>query len=230
MKISMLLTVAVAVLPNATGLASSLTSSQYRYVVLYKPALTLTSLADDGPRAERKHRERRPTLVDVKDLPASNMHICGRLDRDSEGLLLLTDDGQFTNTVLSSSSCPKRYWALVRGEPDEAALETMRQGGLMIRGYATRPPVHVGRVQLTPNLLPPAVAGMDRSGSWLEVILLEGRNRQVRRMTADAGHPTIRLVRVAIGSLSLFDLNLQPGEWRFIEETDVYTANAVKVD
>jgi 23S rRNA pseudouridine2457 synthase len=220
----------------------------FRYVALYKPALTLTSWNDDGPRALRKNRNRRPTLLDCDNLPA-DLHICGRLDRDSEGLLLLTDDGQFTDAVLSGAtggSCEKTYWALVQGHPTEAAVLKMRQGGLAIRGTTTRPPVSVRLFALSTAqklLLPNAALGMDRHShggcSWLEIILTEGRHRQVRRIAADAGHPVLRLVRVAIGSLSLqlqhepddttttaattttTRISLQPGEWCVINKVDV---------
>jgi 23S rRNA pseudouridine2457 synthase len=199
------------------GTAHSL--SEHCYIALYKPALTLCSLNDDGPRAARKHREKRSTLKDLS-LP-DGLHICGRLDRDSEGLLLLTDNGQFTHQVLSEA-CHKKYWALVQGEPDEAALDEMRRGGLEIRGAITRPPLHVGQLEMTESsLLPPACVGMNRQGTWLEFVLNEGRNRQVRRVTAAAGHETVRLVRVAIASLSLLDDPLQPGEWKAIQPNQV---------
>jgi 23S rRNA pseudouridine2457 synthase len=163
------------------------------------------------------------------------LHVVGRLDRDSEGLLLLTDDGQFTSAVAEprqkngeqyENGCCKTYWALVKGSPDETALDRMRRGGLIIRGAKTRPPIAVNvLLEETAKLLPKPVLGMDRAGTWLEIILKEGRNRQVRRITADAGHPTIRLVRVSIGLLSLFDessnIMLQPGEWRYIKKGEV---------
>lgn len=205
---------------------------QHKYIALYKPALTLCSLQEDGPRAQRKQRDRRGTLADL-NLP-EGLHVVGRLDRDSEGLLLLTDDGQFTSAVAEPSQengehekgCCKTYWALVKGNPDESALDRMRRGGLTIRGAKTRPPIAVNVLfEETATLLPKPVLGMDRAGTWLEIILNEGRNRQIRRITADAGHPTIRLVRVTIGLLSLFDessnIMLQPGEWRYIKKGEI---------
>lgn len=198
----------------------------YRYVAFYKPALTLCTLRDDAARAERKQREARSTLKEF-NLP-KGLHIVGRLDRDSEGLLLLTDDGQFTAAVAEPSddnqanatTCQKTYWALVRGRPDESALLRMRKGGLNIRGSITRPPV-AARILLfdAARQLPTPALGMDRAGSWIEIILSEGRNRQVRRITADAGHHCIRLVRISIGSLTLGIL--QPGEWRYINKNEV---------
>jgi len=219
----------------------------HTYIALYKPALTLCSFNSDHERAKRKNRAPRETLADL-NLPLStstststsnnrtNLHICGRLDRDSEGLLLLTDDGQFTHQTLSMG-CPKTYWALVQGgRPSPAALDEMRRGGLEIRGAITRPPIQVSeldasQLKLVSTRLPKACSGMNRRAGccWIQLILDEGRNRQVRRISAAAGHPTIRLVRVAIGSLSLFDLQLfndecstqQPGNWRYIQRAQV---------
>jgi 23S rRNA pseudouridine2457 synthase len=206
--------------------------SVYSYIVLYKPALMLCSFSDDGPRALQKNRPCRPTLADLNGLP-KGMHTVGRLDRDSEGLLLLTDNGQFTQQVHSQAA--KVYWALVTGVPSESALDEMRQGGLLIRGVLSQPPVAVQRLpgkdeaQTTTStfaellLLPPAVPGMDRlfGNSWIEITLREGRNRQVRRITKAAGHPTLRLVRVAIGSLNLQNTELELGQWKIIDKQQV---------
>lgn len=188
----------------------------HRYIACYKPALTLCSLNPDDDRALRKGREARATLANLSFPP--DLHIMGRLDRDSEGLLLLTDDGQFTARVLSED-CHKRYWALVSGKPTELALQEMRSGGLEIRGATTRPPISVNIVVNDTNALPEPIVGMDRVGTWLEVVLNEGRNRQVRKITAAAGHKTIRLVRVAIGSLEVG--GLQPGEWKYIDKDQI---------
>lgn len=216
-----------------TTSSSHMQNPAFRYVAFYKPPLTLCTFRSDREVATRKHRPARSTLRDFPSLPAG-LHAVGRLDRDSEGLLLLTDDGQFTRNVCdpSSSICPKVYWARVRGQADATALEAMRQGGLRIRGAVTRPPVSVDTLLDHPPqhkqihaALPRAAPGMERpGGSWLQIILTEGRNRQVRKITAHAGLPTTRLVRVAIGSLRLFhngSLCLQPGEWRYIRKENV---------
>jgi len=227
---------------------SFLLAQQHRYIACYKPALTLCSLAVDADRAKRKHRAERPTLAglslpvpsvennansndedDEQQQQQQQLHVVGRLDRDSEGLLLLTTDGRFTARVLSSPDCHKRYWALVQGTPNDASLEKMRAGGLEIRGARTRPPISVRRLsredlqQQQPQrlLLPKPALGMDRVGTWLEVVLNEGRHRQVRKITATAGHKTIRLCRVAIGALELQDIRLQPGEWKYIAKDRV---------
>ena len=149
----------------------------------------------------------------------------GRLDRDSEGLLLLTDDGKFTAKVLSEG-CHKRYWALVQGSPSESSLSVLRRGGLEIRGAVTRPPISVRVLTKdeidNSSILPDPVPGMNRPGSWIEIILNEGRNRQIRRMTAAVGHKTIRLCRVAVGRFSLSDCGyLLPGEWKYIDRDQI---------
>jgi 23S rRNA pseudouridine2457 synthase len=111
---------------------------------------------------------------------------------------------------------------LVRAEPSEETIEKLRQGGFVIRGVTTRAPLGVELLcdEQVQFQLPPAVLGMDRTGSWLEIVLDEGRNRQIRRMTAAVGHPTIRLVRVAVGAVSLD--GLRSGEWRHIDKDHVF--------
>lgn len=115
----------------------SLSEQTSRCIVIYKPALTLCTLnSHDGSRDSRQHRAPCSTLADFS-LPEQG---CGRLDRDSEGLLLLTNDGQFTHEVLCEG-CHKTYWALVQGEVNEDAFQHMRRGGLEIRGAVTRAPL-----------------------------------------------------------------------------------------
>lgn len=174
---------------------------------------------------ERSVRKNRPARNILKP-PVPNLHICGRLDRDSEGLLLLTDDGNFTAKVCGAS-CPKVYWALIQNAGGtkgnlDTALSRMRRGGLNIRGKRTRPPVAVTQIDPPTNLPPPAPGMVARSSNsyWIEIILTEGKNRQIRRITGDAGYKTIRLVRVAIGDLSLPSL-LLPGDYQRIRREDV---------
>lgn len=189
----------------------------FSYVVAYKPALMLCSLRSDTIRAQRKHRPPRQTLLDL-DLP-DNLHIVGRLDRDSEGLLLLTDNGMFTKQVLSPEShCPKTYFVLVKGVPSESDIEKLRTNTLMIRGSLTDPPISVRCIE-TPAFLPAAVPGMNRGDCWLEIIISEGKNRQIRRMTQAIGFRTVRLVRVQIGNYKLG--SLQEGKWKYISDDDV---------
>lgn len=145
----------------------------------------------------------------------------GRLDRDSEGLLLLSDDGRFIDRLLSPRhGHPRRYLAQVEGEPDEAALAALR-AGVTIADYRTRP-CHAERLAAEPALParePPIRHRKTVPTAWLRLTVTEGRNRQVRRMTAAVGHPTLRLVREAIGALTLD--GLAPGEWRLIRPSDV---------
>jgi 23S rRNA pseudouridine2457 synthase len=194
-----------------------------RYVALYKPYSTLTSFEDDTPKALRTGRERRQTLRDLS-LPAG-LHTVGRLDRDSEGLLLLTDDGDFCNRVLQGG-VRKRYLALVLGHPTEDALAVMARGGLNIRGRLTRPALvrclqQEEAAALQQQLPPPhPQASVLNAGNscWLELLLMQGLNRQVRRTTQSAGHHTVRLVRMGIGALHAEQIGLlQPGEWSFVE-------------
>jgi 23S rRNA pseudouridine2457 synthase len=145
---------------------------------------------------------------------------CGRLDRDSEGLLLLTDDGDLNHRLTDPRFAhPRTYWAQVERVPDEAALEALRKGPRLSDG-PTRP----CRARLIPEPRlpprdPPIRARKNIPTAWLELTLTEGRNRQVRRMTAAVGFPTLRLVRSAIGPLRLGDL--QPGRWREVRREEL---------
>jgi len=138
----------------------------------------------------------------------------GRLDHDSEGLVLLTDDGELQHRLSDPRfGHPRTYWVQVEGIPEDKALRRLREG-VIIQGYRTRP----AQVRLLPAepALPPRDPPIRFRKSvptaWIEITLTEGRNRQVRRMTATVGHPTLRLVRVAIGNLRLE--GLMPGRWR----------------
>ncbi|MBN1246637.1 MAG: rRNA pseudouridine synthase [Anaerolineae bacterium] len=137
----------------------------------------------------------------------------GRLDRDSEGLLLLTDDGQTLHRLTHPDfQHTKIYFALVLGHPDTATLDRLRQG-VEIKLGRTKP-ADVERLAGEPPLpdFPKPLPSPEKT-SWLRIVLQEGMNRQIKRMTAAVGHPTVRLVRVAIGSVKLA-ADLQPGQWR----------------
>ncbi len=154
----------------------------------------------------------RPTLAGF-GLPPK-VYAAGRLDRDSEGLLLLTDDGGLAHRLTDPKhKQPKTYLVQVEGEPDEAALAPLRDG-LVLKDGPTRP-ARARRVA-EPDWLwprdPPVRYRKTVPTSWLEIILREGRNRQVRRMTAAVGFPTLRLVRTHIGEHALD--GLPPGRWR----------------
>ncbi|ODT87018.1 MAG: pseudouridine synthase, partial [Sphingobium sp. SCN 64-10] len=153
----------------------------------------------------------RPTLSAYIDVPG--VYPAGRLDRDSEGLLLLTDDGRLQARI-SDPRCktPKTYLVQVEGEPDEAALERLRHGVTLNDG-PTRP-AQAERIA-PPELWerdPPIRVRKSVPDCWLRLTISEGRNRQVRRMTAAVGHPTLRLVRWQVGDWTLD--GLAPGTWR----------------
>lgn len=143
-----------------------------------------------------------------------NVYPIGRLDADSEGLLLLSDEAALTEELLNPSrKHPRTYWAQIERIPTKEALTQLMQG-VTIGGEKTLPcKAHL--LTQNPDLPPrdpPIRHRLSVPTAWLELILVEGKNRQVRRMTAAVGHPTLRLVRVAIGSFKLDDLSA--GEWR----------------
>ncbi|MCW2395603.1 MULTISPECIES: pseudouridine synthase [unclassified Sphingobium] len=153
----------------------------------------------------------RPTLSAYIDVPG--VYPAGRLDRDSEGLLLLTDDGRLQARISDPRyKTPKTYLVQVEGEPDEAALERLRRG-VMLNDGMTRP-AQADRIA-PPDLWerdPPIRVRKSVPDCWLRLTISEGRNRQVRRMTAAVGHPTLRLVRWQVGQWTLD--GLAPGAWR----------------
>jgi len=154
----------------------------------------------------------RASLADWIDLPG--IYPAGRLDRESEGLVLLTADGALAHRITHPRrKLAKTYWVQIEGSPDTAALEALRTG-IELRDGRTRPAR--ARTMAAPASLwprdPPVAAHRHDASCWLQLELTEGRNRQVRRMTAAIGHPTLRLVRVAIGPWALGAL--RPGEWR----------------
>lgn len=154
-------------------------------------------------------------LGEYLDIPG--VYPAGRLDKDSEGLLLLTDDGPLQARISEPTfKLPKTYWVQVEGEPDAAALTALRQGVALKDGMSAPAEVEpIAEPSLWPRN-PPVRYRANIPTSWLQVTLREGRNRQVRRMTAAVGYPTLRLIRYAIGPWDLG--NLQPGQWCEIEQ------------
>ena len=146
----------------------------------------------------------------------------GRLDLDSEGLLLLGDEPGFNHRLLDPKHAhPRTYQVQVEGAPDEAVLERLAAGGLVIQGHRTLPCAanFPGSEPMFPPRDPPVRFRKSIPTSWIELTLTEGKNRQVRRMTAAVGFPTLRLVRVAIGALPLTDL--AAGSWRVLGAAEV---------
>ncbi len=178
-------------------------------ILFNKPFGVLPQFTDRGSPTER------PTLSNFIDLPG--VYPAGRLDRDSEGLMLLTDDGKLQARIADPKyKMPKSYLVQVEGIPDAAALDSLRQG-VQLKDGMTRP-ADVEQVE-DPDLWPrdpPIRVRKNIPDCWLKLTITEGRNRQVRRMTAAVGHPTLRLVRWSIGDWTVEDLPL--GEWRKGEE------------
>ena len=145
------------------------------------------------------------------------VYVAGRLDADSEGLLLLTDDGRLQAQIAEPRhKLAKTYWVQVEGAPDAPALEHLRRG-VRLRDFTTQP-ARVCPIAEPSDLWPRDPPIRYRAAiptSWLEVIISEGKNRQVRRMCAAVGYPVLRLVRAAIGQASV--TGLAPGEWRVLE-------------
>ena len=157
----------------------------------------------------------KPTLKNFIAIPG--VYPAGRLDTDSEGLLLLTDDGRLQAAIADPRhKLPKTYWVEVEGIANERALSPLRNG-IDLGDFVTRPAT--ARIIPTPQSLwkrePPVRFRRQIPTSWLEITIAEGKNRQVRRMTAKVGLPTLRLIRVAIGGWALDDLAL--GAWRELE-------------
>ncbi|WP_299257085.1 pseudouridine synthase [uncultured Kushneria sp.] len=170
--------------------------------LFHKPFQVLTQFTDS---------QGRDTLAQWLDIP--DIYPAGRLDYDSEGLLLLTDDGMLAHRITHPDhKQPKTYLVLVEGQPDDNALTALSKG-ITLKDGLTRP-ARVRRVASpqVPERTPPVRRRANIVDTWLEISITEGRNRQVRRMTAHVGHPTLRLIRTAIGQWTLGSLS--PGEWR----------------
>ena len=186
-----------------------------RLIFLNKPYGVLTQFsAADG----------RPTLKDW--LPLPGIYPAGRLDADSEGLVVLTDTGPWQAKIADPRhKLGKTYWAQVEGVPDQEALARLRQG-LDLGDFVTAP--CAARLIEEPAQLwprdPPIRQRAHIPTAWVEIILREGKNRQVRRMTAKIGYPTLRLIRWAVGRWTL--AGLCPGQWRDARAEEILTLQA----
>lgn len=174
-----------------------------RLILLNKPFHVLCQFTD---------KEGRKTLADYVDVPS--VYAAGRLDYDSEGLVVLTDSGRLQHLISDpSNKLPKTYLVQVEGVPIEAALERLRAGVLLKDGM-TRP-ARAELLERAPDIwprTPPIRFRKSVVDSWIRITITEGRNRQVRRMTAAVGHPALRLIRVSVGQWELG--GLLPGEWK----------------
>ena len=181
-----------------------------RYVLLNKPYEVLTQFTDETGRQ---------TLKDFVDVPG--IYPVGRLDYDSEGLVLLTDDKQLQHRLSEPRfKVPKTYWVQVEGVPTEEALENLRRGVDLKTGFTS--PAEVELLSDAPQLWERSKPVRFRAAiptSWVQIRISQGMNRQVRKMTAAVGFPTLRLVRVQLADLKVADL--QPGQWRELTEREV---------
>lgn len=172
-----------------------------RVILFNKPFGVLSQFTDKASETKRQ------TLSDFIDVPG--VYPAGRLDRDSEGLLILCDDGRLQARIADPRfKLPKTYLVQVEGEPDDACLEALRRG-VRLKDGMTRPAEveQIAEPELWPRD-PPIRVRKTVADSWIRLTIREGKNRQVRRMTAATGHPTLRLVRWSIGDWTLDGLAL----------------------
>lgn len=196
--------------PGALSLPRSarepVSAASARLLRFHKPYGVLSQFTPEG---------RWRGLKDFIDLPG--VYVAGRLDADSEGLLLLTDDGGLQARIADPRfKMEKTYWVQVEGVPDAAALQALERGVQLNDGLTL--PARVRRLDTPPAIgerEPPIRVRQHIPDTWIELVIREGRNRQVRRMTAAVGHPTLRLVRAAIGPYTLE--GLAPGTWEAVQ-------------
>jgi len=179
-----------------------------RHLLFNKPYGVLSQFTDEGTG--------HPTLKQYIDVP--DVYAAGRLDRDSEGLLLLTDDGTLIKKLTDPKQhAEKTYWLMVEGDPTQDKL-TQLERGIQLKDYWTLP----AKVRIIPDpSLPPRPKPVTPHGpaAWLEIKLREGKKRQIRHMTAAVGLFTLRLIRVSIGNIELD--HLKAGEWRELEPDEI---------
>jgi 23S rRNA pseudouridine2457 synthase len=189
----------------------------HRYFIIYKPYQVLSQFTSE---------EGKQTLKAFFHVPA-DVYPVGRLDHDSEGLLILTNDPSLNHRLLNPSFAHEReYWVQVDGDIDEKALHALQTGvSISINGakYKTRPckATRFTNTPEVPDRNPPIRYRKEIPTSWIKLVLTEGKNRQVRKMTAQTGFPTLRLIRYRIGGITLN--GLLPGELREMNKNDIYT-------
>lgn len=188
-----------------------------RLILFNKPFGVISQFSADGMH---------PTLKDF--IPMAGAYPAGRLDTDSEGLLILTDDGILQNRLSHPRhKLPKTYWVQVEGRPTAESLELLRSG-VDLGDFISQPAI--ARAMEEPAMLwprnPPIRQRKEKPTSWIELVIREGKNRQVRRMTAKVGFPTLRLIRFSIGEWNLN--GLKPGDWREAQIDAPYSICGVK--
>ena len=178
-----------------------------KIILFNKPYGVLSQFTDKGTVGSK-----RKTLSEFIDVPS--VYAAGRLDKDSEGLLVLTDNGRLQSKISDPKfKTSKTYWVQIEGEPSDANLQKLREG-VRLKDGMTRP-AEVTRMQEPAGLwsrCPPVRFRKTVEDSWLEITISEGRNRQVRRMTAAVGCPTLRLIRYQVGEWTID--GIESGEWR----------------
>jgi len=178
-----------------------------KIILFNKPFNVLSQFTDAGTAGSA-----RKTLSEFIDVP--EVYAAGRLDKDSEGLLVLTDDGRLQHRISEPKhKTPKTYWVQVEGEPTSAAIKALREGLKLKDGMTA--PAEVNQIDEPADLWPrdpPVRFRKTVADSWLEITISEGRNRQVRRMTAAAGFPTLRLIRYRVGDWTIDGIS--NGKWQ----------------
>ena len=184
-----------------------------KFIVFNKPFGVLSQFTDVGRNSKRK------TLADFIDIP--NIYAAGRLDKDSEGLLLLTDDGKLQQRIADPKfKWPKHYWAQVEGKVSDESLQTLRHGVELKDGMTL--PAEITRINEPDNLWernPPIRFRKTIPTQWLDIVIKEGRNRQVRRMTSAVHNPTLRLIRHKIGPIEIGSLEL--GQYKCFDTNNI---------